>query len=96
MATLYRYDENGLYLGEIEQVINPMFNFPDEPIDKGYYDADGNPPSPPAVENDERAVWIGYRYTIEPKYITLSNTTSISPGETPDGMFFNGKTWVRE
>jgi len=74
MTTLYRYDENGLYLGEIETVINPMFNFPDEPIDKGYYDEDGNPPIPPDVGVDERAVWIGYRYSIEPKYIQFENT----------------------
>lgn len=93
MATLYRYDENWLYLGEIETVINPMFNFPDEPIDKGYYDADGNPPPPPVVGENERAIWIGYRYSVEPKYISLSNTTSISPGENPEGKFFDGSKW---
>ncbi|HBM2910924.1 hypothetical protein [Klebsiella michiganensis] len=95
MATLYRYDENGLYLGEIEPVINPMFNFPDEPIDKGYYDADGNPPFPPAVGDDERAVWIGYRYSVEPKYLKFENTTSIYPGDEPEGMIFNGIKWVK-
>lgn len=93
MTTLYRYDENGLYLGEIEPVINPMFNFPDEPIDKGYYDADGNPPSPPAVGDDERAVWIGYRYSVEPKYLVFANTTTVPPGDNPDGKVFNGEIW---
>ncbi|EFU8390904.1 MULTISPECIES: hypothetical protein [Enterobacteriaceae] len=93
MDMLYRYDENGLYLGEIEQIINPMFTVQDEPIDKGYYDADGNPPPPPVVGENERAIWIGYRYSVEPKYLSLSNTTSISPGENPEGKFFDGSKW---
>ncbi|APM29682.1 hypothetical protein ACQFG6_004150 [Klebsiella michiganensis] len=93
MKILYRYDEDGLFLGEIEPVSNPMFYFPDEPIDKGYYDADGNPPKPPVVGQNERAVWIGYRYSIEPEYISLTNTTTISPGEQPEGKFFDGREW---
>ncbi|WP_407252579.1 hypothetical protein [Klebsiella michiganensis] len=91
MTTLYRYDENGLYLGEIEPVINPMFNFPDEPIDKGYYDADGNPPPPPTVGDDERAVWIGYRYSVEPKYLVFANTTTVPPAMIRTGRYLMAK-----
>ncbi|MCW9448618.1 hypothetical protein [Klebsiella michiganensis] len=93
MSTLYRYDDAGLYIGEIEEEINPMHTFPDEIIDRGYYDEDGNPPIPPTVGVDERAVWIGYRYSIEHKYIQFENTTKISPGDAPEGKIFNGLGW---
>ncbi|HBK9585353.1 hypothetical protein [Escherichia coli] len=94
MDTLYRYDDSGIYLGSMDPVFNPMYSLPDEPIDKGYYDADGNPPEPPKVGENERAVWIGFRYSVEPKYIIFANTTTISPGDDPDRKIFNGRAWV--
>ncbi|HAT4984437.1 TPA: hypothetical protein I9786_002840 [Serratia marcescens] len=93
MAMLYRYDENGVYSGEIEQVLNPMYDHQEENIDKGYYDSNGNPPLKPVVGENERAIWVGNRYSIEPKYIAMTSTTSVYPGENPEGRVFDGNEW---